>query len=112
MARHDTTDKNHVQFTHDRQKTTDTHSVDSNFRVQRSEIVLNMFRNLNFEDLAVMALLLLDTDEEEIDRAVVKKRSIWVHILKKRKVEGEHATLYKELKDYEDKFFKYFRMSK
>jgi hypothetical protein len=37
-----------------------------------------MFRNLNFEDLAVMALL-LDADEEEIDRAVVKKRSIWVH---------------------------------
>jgi hypothetical protein len=57
--------------------------------------------------------LLLDADEEEIDHAVVKKRSIWVHdILKKRKVEGEHATLCKELEDYEEKFFKYFRMSK
>jgi hypothetical protein len=43
-------------------------------------------------------VLLLDADEEEIDRAVVKKRSIWVHdILKKRKVEGEHATLNRAL---------------
>lgn len=71
-----------------------------------------MFRNLNFEDLALMALL-LDADEEEIDRVVVKNDLYGFTILKKkRKVEGEHATLCKELEDYEDKFFKYFRMSK
>lgn len=60
----------------------------------------------SLEDLAVLALLL---DEEENNN---KQKRIWVHDLwKKRKIEGEFATLYGELVDHETKFFEYFRMS-
>ncbi|KAL4112079.1 hypothetical protein QTP88_015927 [Uroleucon formosanum] len=63
-----------------------------------------------------MVAILLDEEEaQEIEMAKKKqkKRSIWVHeILKKRKIEGEYATLCKQLEDHEDKFFKYFRMTK
>ena len=48
--------------------------------------------------------------ELEMAKKKQKKRSIWVHeILKKRKIEGEYATLCKTLEDHEDIFFKYFR---
>ncbi|GFG33755.1 hypothetical protein Cfor_05487 [Coptotermes formosanus] len=58
-------------------------------------------------DLACVALLL---DEEKKRRS--KRNRIWVHeMLRKRKVEGEFATLYRELIDNEMKFYKYFRMS-
>lgn len=65
-------------------------------------------------DLAIIAVLI---DEDEVQQSVrqknIKKRSIWVHdILKKRKTEGEFATLCRQLEDHEDKFFKYFRMSR
>lgn len=76
-----------------------------------------MFRHLSTTDLAIIAVL-LDEDEEqeqqgEVRRKNIKKRSIWVHdILKKRKTEGEFITLCRQLEDHEDKFFKYFRMSK
>ncbi|KAL4153066.1 hypothetical protein QTP88_000899 [Uroleucon formosanum] len=60
----------------------------------------------SLKDLAVLALLL---DEEEKNN---KQKRIWVHDLwKKRKIEGEFATLYEELVDHEAKFFEYFRMS-
>ncbi|KAL4104375.1 hypothetical protein QTP88_019676 [Uroleucon formosanum] len=62
-------------------------------------------------DLAIMALLL--DEEENSDRVASKKRSIWVHdILKKRKIDGEYVTLCKMLEDHEEKFFKYFRMTR
>jgi len=59
------------------------------------------------EDLAVLALLL---DEKEKTKNKKQKR-LWVHdVWKKRKIEGEFATLYKKLIDHETKFFDYFRM--
>jgi hypothetical protein len=62
-----------------------------------------MFKQLLFKDLACIALLL---DEEENKRS--KHNSIWVHeMLRKRKIEGEFATLYRELIDNERKFYKY-----
>jgi len=74
-----------------------------------------MFRHFSTPDLAIIVILL---DEEENSRKNVqqkseRKRKIWVHdILKKRKTEGEFATLCRQLEDHEDKFFKYFRMSR
>ncbi|CAI6375964.1 unnamed protein product [Macrosiphum euphorbiae] len=68
-----------------------------------------MAENLDdLEDLAVLALLL---DEEEKTKNNTKQKRLWVHdVWKKRKTEGEFATLYKELVDHETKFFEYFRM--
>jgi len=63
----------------------------------------------------VMIAVLIDEDEEQQDvrQLNIKKKSIWVHdILKKRKIEGEFATLCRQLEDHEDTFFKYFRMSR
>lgn len=66
-----------------------------------------MLNNFTTCDSAMIAIAL---DEEE-DRN--KQRRIWVHdILLKRHIEGEYITLYKQLSDHEEKFFKYFRMSK
>jgi hypothetical protein len=66
-----------------------------------------MFKQVSFKDLACVALLL---DEEKKRRS--KRNRIWVHeMLRKRKVEGEFATLYRELIDNEMKFYKHFRMS-
>jgi len=75
-----------------------------------------MFRNFSNSDLAIVAIL-LDEEEESYTKNVQqkseRKRKIWVHdILKKRKTEGEFATLCRQLEDHEDKFFKYFRMSR
>ncbi|KAL4131904.1 hypothetical protein QTP88_009138 [Uroleucon formosanum] len=65
----------------------------------------------SMHNLAIMALLL--DEEENSDRVASKKRSIWVHdILKKRKIDGEYVTLCKMLEDPEEKFFKYFRMTR
>ncbi|KAE9543637.1 hypothetical protein AGLY_002437, partial [Aphis glycines] len=45
-------------------------------------------------------------------KRITNKKRIWVHDLwKKRKIESEFATLYRELVDHEKKFFEYFRMS-
>jgi hypothetical protein len=42
-----------------------------------------------------------------------KKKRMWVHkFFRNRKSEGEYWTLYKELADYEMKFYQYYRMSK
>ncbi|XP_025200465.1 protein ALP1-like [Melanaphis sacchari] len=75
-----------------------------------------MFRNFSKSDLVIVAILL---DEEEVSctknvqQKSERKRKIWVYdILKKRKTEGEFATLCHQLEDHEDKFFKYFRMSR
>jgi hypothetical protein len=66
-----------------------------------------MFKQLLFKDLACIALLL---DEEENKRS--KHNHIWVHeMLRKRKIEGEFATLYRELIGDEMKFCKYFSVS-
>lgn len=66
-----------------------------------------MFKNFTTSDLAMIAIAL---DEEE-QRNV--QRRTWVHdILLKRHIEGEYITLYKQLTDHEEKFFKYFRMTK
>ncbi|CAI6355675.1 unnamed protein product [Macrosiphum euphorbiae] len=66
-----------------------------------------MFKHFTTSDLAMIAIAL---DEEE-ERNVQQR--IWVHdILLKRHIEGEFVTLYKQLSDHEEKFFKYFRMTK
>ena len=66
-----------------------------------------MCQQLSFKDLVCITLLL---DEEENKRS--KRNRIWVHeMLLKRKTECEFATLYRELIDYEMKFYIYFRMS-
>jgi hypothetical protein len=52
-----------------------------------------MFKQLLFKDLACIAFLL---DEEEVHE-----------MLCKRKIEGEFATLYRELIDDEMKYYKY-----
>jgi len=74
-----------------------------------------MFRYFSTSDLAIVAIL-LDEEEEStknVQQKSGRKRKIWVHdILKKRKTEGEFATLCRQLEDHEDKFFKYFRMSR
>ena len=52
-----------------------------------------MFKQLLFKGLACIALL---SDEEENKRS--KHNRIWVHeMLRKRKIESEFATLYREL---------------
>jgi hypothetical protein len=57
-----------------------------------------MFRQLLFKDSACIALLLLD--EEEYKRS--KHNHIWVHeMLRKRKIESEFVTLYRELNEDE-----------
>jgi hypothetical protein len=62
-----------------------------------------MFKQPLFKDLACIALLL---DEEENKRS--KHNRIWVHeILRKRKIVGEFATLYRKLIEDEMKFYKY-----
>lgn len=69
-----------------------------------------MFRNFSVEDLAVIAIAL--DEETEIEDRKQKKRRFAVHPMnKKRKIHGEFFTLYKELIDNEERFFKYFRMS-
>ena len=66
--------------------------------------------NSEVKRLTAIALLLEEEDEE---KAQVKKRKTWLHkALKKRKSEGEYWTLYKELVDDDLKFYQYFRMSK
>ena len=66
-----------------------------------------MFKQFLFKDLACIALLL---DGEESKRS--KHNRIWViEMLRKRKIEGAFAILYRELIDDEMKFCKYFRMS-
>ena len=66
-----------------------------------------MCQQLSFKDLVCITLLL---DEEENKRS--KRNRIWVHeMLLKRKTECEFVTLYRELIDYEMKFYIYFRMS-
>jgi len=41
-----------------------------------------------------------------------KRNGIWVHERsRKRKVEGEFATLHRELEDEEMRYYKYFRLS-
>ena len=57
-------------------------------------------------DLLTIALVL---DEEENQQ--VKKRKCVHQAWKKRKTEGEFATLYKKLMDDGAKFCEYFRMS-
>lgn len=53
---------------------------------------------------------LIILDEEAHSKKT--KRRFWVHdMLKKRNIEGEYITLYKELDD-DTKFFQYLRMSK
>jgi len=60
------------------------------------------------ENLIIAAIIL---DEEAQSKKT--KRRFWVHdMLKKRNIEGEYITLYKELLDDDTKFFQYLRMSK
>jgi hypothetical protein len=62
-----------------------------------------MFKQLLFKDLACIGLVL---GEEENKRS--KHNRIWVHeMLRKRKIEGGFATLYRELIDDEIKFYKH-----
>lgn len=61
------------------------------------------------ENLIIAAIAL----DEEAGLLKRKKRRFWVHeILKKRNIEGEFITLYRELIDDDTKFFQYFRMPK
>lgn len=58
-------------------------------------------------DLAVIALILDEEEEKQL-----KKKRKWVHeAWKKREIEGEFNTLYKELVDDQTKFVQYFRMT-
>lgn len=68
-----------------------------------------MDESFSDNELALIALLL---DDDEVEVKKIKKRSRkQVHpILKKRKLEGEHWTLFKDLLKYDDKFYQYFRM--
>ncbi|KAL0868285.1 hypothetical protein ABMA27_007815 [Loxostege sticticalis] len=67
-----------------------------------------MFKHFSIEDLSIIALLL-----EEEDKTKKRAKRIAVHpMLKKRKLEGEYWTLFKELVDDEKKIFIYFRMSR
>lgn len=61
------------------------------------------------DELALIALL-LDENEAEVKKMKRRNRK-WVHpIFKKRKIEGEHWTSFKDLLKYDDKFYQYFRM--
>ncbi|XP_024082199.1 protein ALP1-like [Cimex lectularius] len=70
---------------------------------------------MQFSELELAAIAVaLDEEEREnhVDRLHTAKRRWGVHpTWRKRKLEGEFATLYKELLDDESKFFGYFRMS-
>ncbi|CAH2088857.1 unnamed protein product [Euphydryas editha] len=67
-----------------------------------------MFKHFSIEDLSIIALFL-----EEKDKTKKRAKRMAVHpMLKKRKLEGEYWTLFKELVDDEKKFFIYFRMSR
>ncbi|KAJ8953777.1 hypothetical protein NQ318_015436 [Aromia moschata] len=63
--------------------------------------------------LIKIALILDEEEQEDMKKHCRKrKRRFWVHkMLKKRKEEGEFATLHTELVDDQMKFFKYYRMS-
>ena len=66
--------------------------------------------HLTTKDLCAIAILL--EDEERNVQNNDKRKRFSVHtMLKKRKIEGEYWTLYRELMDDEDKFFQYFRLS-
>lgn len=72
-----------------------------------------MFKNFSIEELAVIAILLEEEEESGCGEEQQRKRRFAVHPMNvKRKKEGEFYTIYKELVDDEDRFFKYFRMSK
>jgi hypothetical protein len=52
-------------------------------------------------------------EEEKKASLSDKKKPLCVHkFFRNRKSESEYWTVYKELTDYEMKFYKYFRMSK
>lgn len=71
-----------------------------------------MFRRFSTVDLAIIALL-LDEEDENLRQNRKRCRHIWVHpMLKNRKIESEFFTLHKELMDDETKFYQYYRMSK
>ena len=71
-----------------------------------------MFRKFSTKELAVIAFLLEEEDENYRDANPIRKRRFAVHPMNvKRKWEGEFYTLYKELQDDEERFVKYFRMS-
>lgn len=56
-----------------------------------------------------MAMIAIILDEEEANKT---KKRMWVHkAWRRRDIEGEFATLYKELIDDQTKFYEYFRMS-
>ncbi len=60
----------------------------------------------------LMIAVILDEEEHEEKQSYKKNKRLWVHqAWKKRVMEGEFSTLYKELMDDGDKFFEYFRMS-
>lgn len=57
------------------------------------------------EELALIALLLDEETEVKKKEKRKGKKRIWVHpILKKRKFDGEHWTLFEKLLKYDDKF--------
>jgi len=69
-----------------------------------------MDKSFSDVELALIALL-LDEDEADNQEKIKKRTRKWVHpMLKRRKLEGEHWTLFKDLLKYDDKFYQYFRM--
>lgn len=61
------------------------------------------------EEVVVACLL---AEEEELEKSVKRKHSIWIHnIFKKRSEHGEYHTLFPDLLNDDTKFFQYFRMS-
>ena len=67
-----------------------------------------MDTSLSDGELAVIVLLL---DEEAKKKRIKRRKRKQVHlIIKKRKLDGEYYTLFKDLLKYDDKFNQYFRM--
>ena len=67
----------------------------------------NLFNKRRFQrkKRKIVAAYLLTQDEQY-------QRDYWVHpINKERHLKGEYFTLYPELREYPEKFFRWFRMS-
>ncbi|KAJ8961703.1 hypothetical protein NQ318_021303 [Aromia moschata] len=67
-------------------------------------------RKLSLKELAMIAIILDEEEENETQKKTIRR--YWIHeALRKRKAEGEYWTLYRHLVNDEDIFFQYFRMT-
>jgi hypothetical protein len=67
-----------------------------------------MYRQLSFEHLAGLYSYVIEQEGGQ----KIQCNGIWVHErFHKRKIEGEFATLHREIEDEEMRHYRYFRMS-